>query len=95
MRMEAQASYSIFPAAMCRRCRRARSVPAQPVPFVDGLPRPEPFGQVTPLNARPHPVRNPIGHLPVIPPPATTPVGNPDPYYSVTKGVYPTGTSLA
>lgn len=99
-----------------------------PVPFVDGLPWPEPFGQVTPLHAGPYPVQNPVDHLPVIPPPATTPVAdrqerpqpcplgitqitpphdrkndqttcrsqdhtNPAPY-SVTKGVYPTGTSL-
>lgn len=46
----------------------------QPVPFVDGLPRPEPLRQVTPLHAGPHPVQNSVDHLPVIPPPATTPV---------------------
>jgi hypothetical protein len=46
----------------------------QPVAFIDGLPRAEPFGQVTPLNARPHPVQNPVDHLPVVSPPATAPV---------------------
>ncbi|ALM36625.1 hypothetical protein SFR_5864 [Streptomyces sp. FR-008] len=46
----------------------------QAVTFVDRLPRTEPFRQVTPLNAGPHPVQNPVDHLPVIPPPATTPV---------------------
>jgi len=46
----------------------------QPVPFVNRLPRPEPFRQVTPVNTGPHPVQNPVDHLPVIPPPATTPV---------------------
>jgi hypothetical protein len=40
----------------------------------DGLPRTEPFGQVTPLNAGPHPVQNPVDHLPLIPPPAATTV---------------------
>lgn len=48
----------------------------QSVPFADGLPRTEPFGQVTPLNARPHPVQNPVNYLPVVPPPATTPVAD-------------------
>lgn len=48
--------------------------PPQPVAFIDGLPRTEPFGRVTPLNASPHPVQNPVDRLPVIPPPATTPV---------------------
>nr|WP_247698047.1 hypothetical protein [Streptomyces sp. RK75] len=38
------------------------------------LPRAEPFGQVTPLHAGPHPVQNPVDHLPVVPPPATTTV---------------------
>lgn len=42
--------------------------------FLNGLPRPEPFGQVTPLNSGPHPVQDPVDHLPVIPPPATTTV---------------------
>jgi hypothetical protein len=46
----------------------------QPVAFIEGLPRAEPFGQVTPLNARPHPVQNPVDHLPVVSPPATAPV---------------------
>ncbi|GLU47298.1 hypothetical protein Nans01_16490 [Nocardiopsis ansamitocini] len=46
----------------------------QKVTFVDRLPRAEPFGQVTPLNAGPHPAQNPVDHLPVIPSPATTPV---------------------
>ncbi len=46
----------------------------QAVAFVDGLPRPEPLGQVTPLHPGPHPVQNPVDHLPVIPTPATTPV---------------------
>lgn len=46
----------------------------QPMAFIDGLPRTEPFGQVTPLHAGPNPVQNPVDHLPVIPPPATTPV---------------------
>lgn len=44
------------------------------VPFVDGLPRPVPVGQVTPLHAGPNPVQNPVDHLPVAPPPATTPI---------------------
>ena len=46
----------------------------QAVAFVDGLPRPETFGQVTPLHPGPHSVQNPVDHLPVIAPPATTPV---------------------
>lgn len=46
----------------------------QAVAFIDGLPRAEPFGQVTPLNAGPNPVHNPVDHLPVIPPPAATTV---------------------
>jgi hypothetical protein len=40
--------------------------------LIDRLPRPEPFGQVTPLHAGAHPVQNPVDHLPVIPPPAAT-----------------------
>ena len=48
----------------------------QPVAFIDRLPRPEPFGQVTPLNTGPNPVQNPGDHLPVVPPPATTPVAD-------------------
>lgn len=48
----------------------------QPVPFIDGLPQAEPFGQVTPLNTGPDPVQNPVDHLPMIPPPATTPVAD-------------------
>lgn len=48
----------------------------QPMPFVDRFPRPEPIGQVTPLNTGPHPVQNPVNHLPVIPSPATTPVAD-------------------
>lgn len=48
----------------------------QAVAFIHRLPWAEPFGQVTPLNAGPHPVRNPVDHLPVIPPPATTPVAD-------------------
>lgn len=46
----------------------------QPVPFIHGLPRPEAFRQVTPLHPGPHSVQNPVDHLPVIAPPATTPV---------------------
>lgn len=42
----------------------------QSVPFINRLPRTEPFWQVTPLNTGPHPVQNPVDHLPVIPPPA-------------------------
>ncbi len=34
---------------------------SQTVPFVDGLPRPEPFEQVTPLHCGPHPVQNAPG----------------------------------
>lgn len=41
---------------------------------MDGLPRTEPFGQVMPLSTGPHPVRNPVDRLPVITPPAATPV---------------------
>jgi hypothetical protein len=48
----------------------------QPVPFVDRFPGPEPLRQVTPLNTRPHPVQNPVNHLSVVPPPATTPVAD-------------------
>jgi hypothetical protein len=48
----------------------------QPVPFINSLPRPKPFGQVTPLHAGPHAVQNPVDHLPVVPPPATTPVAD-------------------
>lgn len=46
------------------------------VAFVDGLPRPATFWQITPLHSGPQPVQNPIDHLPVIPPPATTPIGH-------------------
>lgn len=46
----------------------------QPVAFVDRFPGPEPFGQVTPLHAGPNSVQNPVDHLPMVPPPATTPV---------------------
>ncbi len=48
----------------------------QAVAFIDGLPRAEPFGQVTSLNAGPHPVQNPVDHLSVIPPPTATPVAD-------------------
>ncbi|RKT08626.1 hypothetical protein BX286_6737 [Streptomyces sp. 3211.6] len=48
----------------------------QPVAFVDGLPWAEPFGQVTPLNAGPYAVQNPVDHLAMIPPPATTSVAD-------------------
>lgn len=46
----------------------------QAVPFIDRLPRAEPLWQVTPLNAGPDPMQNPVDHLPVIPPPATSSV---------------------
>jgi hypothetical protein len=46
------------------------------VAFIDRLPRAESSGQLTPLNARPHSVQNPVDHLPVIPPPAATPVAD-------------------
>jgi hypothetical protein len=46
----------------------------QAMALVDGYSRAEPFGQITPLHSGPHPVQNPIDHLPVISPPATTPV---------------------
>lgn len=48
----------------------------QPVPFIDRLPRPEPFRQTTPLHPGPHPVQNAVDHLPVIPPSATTPIAD-------------------
>lgn len=48
----------------------------QPMALVDGLPRAEPLGQVPPLHPGPHPVQNPVDHLPVLPPPATTPVAD-------------------
>ncbi len=48
----------------------------QAVAFIDGLPRPEPFGQVAPLHSGTDPVQNPVDHLPVIPPPATTAVAD-------------------
>ena len=32
----------------------------KPVAFIDGLPRPAPFGQVTRLNTGPHLVQNPV-----------------------------------
>lgn len=41
---------------------------------MDGLPRAEPLGKVTPLHAGPHPVQDPVDHLPVVPPSATTSV---------------------
>ncbi|GAP48254.1 uncharacterized protein SAZU_3081 [Streptomyces azureus] len=44
--------------------------------FVDGLPWAEPFRQATPLNAGPHSMQNPVDHLPVVSPPATTPVAD-------------------
>lgn len=54
-----------------------RSVPRpQQVPFIDRLPRPEPFRQITPLHPGPHPVQNAVDHLPVIPPPATAPIAD-------------------
>lgn len=56
-----------FPGAVAR---------PQPMSLINGLPRSEPFGQVTPLNPGPHPMQNPVDHLPVIPPPATAPVTN-------------------
>jgi hypothetical protein len=48
----------------------------QPVAFIDRLPRTEPLGQIPPLHPGPHPVQDPVDHLPVIPPPATTPVAD-------------------
>ncbi|OEJ21381.1 hypothetical protein AS594_38005 [Streptomyces agglomeratus] len=48
----------------------------QPMTFIHGFPRPEPFRQVTPLHTGPHPVQNPVDHLPVVPPPTTTPVAD-------------------
>lgn len=38
----------------------------QPVPFVDGFPWTEPFGQVTPLHTGPGPVQDPVDHLPMV-----------------------------
>lgn len=56
-------------------------MPCRPIgrefaPVIDRLPRAEPFGQVTPLHAGPDPVKDPVDHLPVVPPPATTPVAD-------------------
>lgn len=48
----------------------------QSVPLVDRFPRRGPFGQVTPLHSGPNPVKNPVNHLPVVPPPATAPVAD-------------------
>jgi hypothetical protein len=48
----------------------------QAVTLVDGFPRTEPVRQITPLHPGPHPVQNPVDHLPVIPPPATTTVAD-------------------
>src|SRR6478735_11456314 len=48
----------------------------QSMAFVDGLPRPGPLGQVTPLHPGPHPVQNPVDHLLVVTPPATMPVAD-------------------
>lgn len=74
-------SQSISPAASAAAwtCWSSRShVPSadQVGTFVDGLPRTEPFDQVTPLHAGPDPVKNPVDHLAVIPPPASTPVAD-------------------
>lgn len=45
----------------------------EPMAFVDRLPRPEPVWQIAPVHPGPHPVQNPVDHLPVItPPPAPT-----------------------
>ncbi|GGZ94911.1 hypothetical protein GCM10010371_63460 [Streptomyces subrutilus] len=41
---------------------------------MNGLPRPVPFRKVTPLHAGADPVQHPVHHLPVIPPPAATPI---------------------
>lgn len=46
------------------------------VTFIDGLPRSESFRQVTPLDPGPDPVQDPVDHLPVVPPPATTAVAH-------------------
>lgn len=48
----------------------------QPVALVDRLPRAEPLGQVAPVHAGPHAVKDPVDHLPVVPSPATTPVAD-------------------
>jgi hypothetical protein len=47
-----------------------------PKTFVDGLPRPEPLRKVTPVHPGSHPVEDPVDHLPVIPPPATTAIAD-------------------
>lgn len=72
-------SQSISPAASAAAYLLEQTLPRpvgrpQPVAFIDGLPGREPFGQVTPLHAGPHSVQNPVDHLPVVPPPATTTV---------------------
>jgi hypothetical protein len=48
----------------------------QTMAFVDRLPRPEPLRRITPLHTGRHPVQNPVDHLPMIPPPATTPIAD-------------------
>jgi hypothetical protein len=40
--------------------------------LVDRFPWSVPLRQITPLHPGPHPMRDPVDHLPVIPPPATT-----------------------
>lgn len=44
----------------------------QPVAFIDRLPGTEPLGQISPLHPGAHPVQDPVDHLPMISPPATT-----------------------
>jgi hypothetical protein len=74
-------SQSISPAASaaawtcCSRRPMSISRP-QPVPFVDRFPRPEAFGQVTPLHPGPYPIQDAVDHLAVVPPPATLAVAH-------------------
>jgi hypothetical protein len=71
-------SQSMSPAASAWTCwsRRSHVGRPDPVAFVDGFPWPELFGQVTPPHPGPHSVQNPVDHLSVIPPPATTAVAD-------------------
>ncbi|KPI31935.1 hypothetical protein OV320_2527 [Actinobacteria bacterium OV320] len=62
-----------LPATPGPAARRSTIGRPQPVAFIDRLPRPEPLGQIPPLHPRSHPVQDPVDHLPMIPPPATTP----------------------
>lgn len=48
----------------------------QPVALIDGLPGAEPLGKIPPMHPTSHPVQDPIDHLSMIPPSATTAIAH-------------------